>query len=127
LTNVVAELPHDWQARYRLARALNALGRRDEARAQAEAVARLRERLDPVRIGPLLDDALARADTDPAARSELAGLLDQIELSALAEAWRAAGQAAATHPAPLGPAPSLLPRNLPARPRLPVERGPAAR
>ena len=29
------ELPHDWRTRYRLARALEAVGRRDEARAPA--------------------------------------------------------------------------------------------
>ena len=48
----LAAFPHDWRAHYGLARALRSLGRDDEARAEGEAVARLRERLDPAALGP---------------------------------------------------------------------------
>ena len=51
------ELPHDWKTRVRLARALRVAGRDDDARREAEAVARLRERLDPAAITPRLTRA----------------------------------------------------------------------
>jgi thioredoxin-like negative regulator of GroEL len=122
LAAVVAELPHDWQARYRLARALRALGRDAEARAQAEAVARLRERLDPRRLGPRLDEDLARLDTDPAARLALADLCADVGLDLLARSWREAGGGPIDPAAGHAPGASLLPADLPTRPRIPAIR-----
>lgn len=119
LAAVVAELPHDWQTRYRLARALRALGRDDDARAQAGAVARLRERLDPTRLGPRLNDDLDRLDDDPAARLDLADLCASVGLDHLADAWRAAegqGRRAGT-----GAVPATR-TDLPAIPRMPTTR-----
>lgn len=77
-------LPHDWKTRARLARALKMLGREAEARAEAEAVAQLRERLDPEALGPRLSRA------DPA---DLAELTASVGLSRLADAWRALARA----------------------------------
>lgn len=84
-------LPHDWKARYRLARALGKLDRRPEADAAALAVARLREALDPATLGPKLEAALARPD-DPTLRHELAELCGRVGLSGLAEGWRREGR-----------------------------------
>jgi thioredoxin-like negative regulator of GroEL len=87
LGRALLDLPHDWQTRYRLARALQALGRTDEARREAQAVARLRELLDPIALGQRLEADLARFD-DPASRLDLAGLCAQAGLTRLADAWR---------------------------------------
>ena len=89
------ELPHDWKTRVRLARALRASGRDAEARVEAEAVGRLRERLDPGTLGPRLVTDLDRAnprepmsDPDPLAMTDLADLCAAAGLTRLAEAWR---------------------------------------
>jgi hypothetical protein len=87
LRRALADLPHDWQTRYRLARALHALGRTDEARREAEAVARLREQLDPIALGQRLEADLARLD-DPVSRLDLADLCAHAGLVRLADAWR---------------------------------------
>ncbi len=81
------ELPHDWKSHYGLARSLRALGRDPEARNEAEAVARLRERLDPRSLGPRLAGDLARLD-DPRALLDLAALCEGVGLAQLAESWR---------------------------------------
>ncbi len=83
----LADLPHDWKVHYGLARALRALGRVDQARAEAETVARLRERLEPSALGPRLAADLASPD-DPRARLDLADLCEGAGLAALADAWR---------------------------------------
>jgi thioredoxin-like negative regulator of GroEL len=99
LREALRSWPHDWPTRYRLARALAAAGDRDAARAEAEAVRRLREALDPARLGPRLDAALARPD-DPDARRDLAALAAQVGLDRLAAAWRQAADEATPGPAP---------------------------
>jgi tetratricopeptide (TPR) repeat protein len=83
----LADLPHDWKSHYGLARAYRALGRDLEARAEAEAVARLRERLNPASLGPRLSDDLARLD-DPQALLDLSTLCKGVGLADLAESWR---------------------------------------
>lgn len=83
----LAVLPHDWSTRYRLSRALHALGRHDEAQQAATTVRRLREALDPARLGPRLDADLAKLE-DPRSRQDLADLCDQAGLTRLADAWR---------------------------------------
>jgi tetratricopeptide (TPR) repeat protein len=80
-------LPHDAKTLYRLARALKALGRDDEADRAAESQGRLREAIEPVRLGRRIDGDLARLD-DPAARRDLADLCASVGLGRLAEAWR---------------------------------------
>ncbi len=87
LGRALADWPHDWKARYRLARALKALGREEESRRQADAVASLRERLDPARLGARLAADLDRID-DPRALYDLSDLCRQLGLDALADAWR---------------------------------------
>jgi tetratricopeptide (TPR) repeat protein len=82
----LAELPHDWKTRARLARALRALGRDAEARREAEAVNRLRERLGPATLGPRLSTALAAEG--PGALNDLADLCAGVGLTPLADAWR---------------------------------------
>lgn len=89
--------PHDWRTRYRLARALAALGRRDEADREARAVARIREALDPMATGRGLDDALSKVDR-PGARAAIADACARVGLDGLARAWREAP------PAPAQPA-----------------------
>ncbi len=79
--------PHDWRCRYRLARALAALGRRDEAEREARAVARAREALDPVTTGRALDDAFSKVDR-PGARATIADACARVGLADLARAWR---------------------------------------
>jgi tetratricopeptide (TPR) repeat protein len=81
------DLPHDWKSHYGLARAYRALGRDAEARSEAEAVARIRERLDPRTLGPRLADALAKLD-DPRALLDLSSLCEGVGLAHLAESWR---------------------------------------
>lgn len=85
------ELPHDWKTRVRLARALRSLGREAEARREAEAVGRLRERLDPESLGPALSAALE--NPEPKALTDLADLCEGVGLPRLAEAWRREAQA----------------------------------
>ena len=83
----LAELPHDARTHYRLARALSASGRPAEARAEADALSRLRELLDPAPLGRRLADDLARLD-EPSACLDLADLCSRAGLSRLADAWR---------------------------------------
>lgn len=85
-------LPHDWPTHYRLARALSMLGRREEAEQEAEAVARIREALDPTTLGPTLDASFSKLD-EPQAREALAELCERVGLSRLAQAWLSAGSA----------------------------------
>ena len=87
LTRALAELPHDWRSRYRLARALFADGREAEARRVAASVALLREALDPAPLGRRLSADLAHLD-DPKSRLDLADLCEGAGLSRLADAWR---------------------------------------
>ncbi len=82
----LVDLPHDWKAHYGLARALRAVGRDAEARGEADAVSRLRERLDPAALGPRLAADLARLD-DPRAPADLAALCAGAGLARLADAW----------------------------------------
>jgi Flp pilus assembly protein TadD len=83
---VLAEQPNDWRTQFRRARALQQVGRSDEARQAAEAVSRIREVLDPLSLGPRLDAALEHLD-DPAACRALADLCRRAGLSKLADAW----------------------------------------
>jgi thioredoxin-like negative regulator of GroEL len=82
----VLELPHDWKSHYGLARAYRALGREPEARAEADAVARLRERLNPSTLAPRLTGDLSRLE-DPRSLLDLASLSKSVGLTWLAEAW----------------------------------------
>ena len=86
---VLAELPHDWKTRVRLARALKHLDRDADAEAEANTVARLRELLDPSILGPRLARDLnpSRLD-DPTGPNDLADLCAKAGLNRLAEAWR---------------------------------------
>jgi len=87
LTRALADLPHDWKTRARLARALHALGRNADARREAEAVNRTRESLDPARLGPRLSADFEHI-AEPSALLDLASLCDHAGLARLAEAWR---------------------------------------
>jgi len=97
----LSDLPHDWKTRARLARALHALGRKAEARREADAVGRTREALDPRHLGPRLAADLGRPD-DPAALADLGDLCRQAGLGRLSEAWaREAAEARARGPVPV--------------------------
>jgi tetratricopeptide (TPR) repeat protein len=85
--HALAELPHDWRTHYKLARALKALGRTEDANRSAETVRRLREVLDLTTLGPRLKADLDRLD-DPAALRDLASLCARAGLTRLADAWR---------------------------------------
>jgi Tfp pilus assembly protein PilF len=98
----LVDLPHDWKSHYGLARAYRALGRDQDARSEAEAVARLRERLDPGPLGPRLAGDLARLD-DPRALLDLAALCEGVGLANLAESWR---REALAQPPARGPFPT---------------------
>ena len=87
LRSALEELPHDWRTRYRLARALSNAGRLEEADRAAVDVERLREALDPVKLGPRLDRDLADLN-DPSAVRDLAALCQRVGLARLADAWR---------------------------------------
>jgi Flp pilus assembly protein TadD len=88
LRAAVQSLPQDWRSWSRLARALHQLGQDAEAHQAAEAVGRVREALEPIALGPRLDDDFRHLD-DPRALRDLAALADQAGLSRLADAWRA--------------------------------------
>jgi tetratricopeptide (TPR) repeat protein len=81
------DLPFDWKTHYRLARALQAAGQTEAARREAVEVSRLRERLDPVRLGRQLDKSMHHLD-EPASRRSLAELCDAVGLERLASVWR---------------------------------------
>jgi hypothetical protein len=91
----LVDLPHDWKSHYGLARALRALGRDAEARSEADTVTRVRERLDPIALGPRLADDLAKLD-DPRALLDLTGLCEGVGLARLAESWRREARATST-------------------------------
>jgi thioredoxin-like negative regulator of GroEL len=96
----LAEIPQDWQSWYRLARALRILNRNSTSREAAEAVNRIREVLDPVTLGPQLNDVLNRLD-DPAAVREVATLCNRAGLARLANTWLAEVQGNDQSPANL--------------------------
>ncbi|GAC1474442.1 MAG: hypothetical protein NVSMB9_24830 [Isosphaeraceae bacterium] len=112
----LADLPHDTKTRFRLSRALHALGREAEARREALAVNRTREALDPLRLGPRLASDLDRI-ADPAALADLADLCAHVGLDSLADAWnREAAEAREARQArpeergqPLGSGPRPMP------------------
>jgi thioredoxin-like negative regulator of GroEL len=82
----LAELPQDWQTWYRLARALHMLKRDSESYQAAQTVARIREVLDPLVLGPRLDSAFNHLD-DPQALREVATVCSQAGLPRLASMW----------------------------------------
>ena len=90
LERAVAELPQDWKARARLARAYHASDRGPDAVREAARVAALRELLDPATLVPRLASDLSRLD-DPRAREDLIDLSARAGLDRLAEAWRREG------------------------------------
>jgi tetratricopeptide (TPR) repeat protein len=116
LRRALGALPHDWKSRYRMARALQALGRGDAARRAAGEVARLREVLEPVRLGRRLDAALEHLD-DPAARRDLAALCAEAGLDGLADAWRADANAPAPTPGNAAGSPHTALPEIPPGPR----------
>jgi tetratricopeptide (TPR) repeat protein len=79
--------PHDWRTHYRLSRTLSTLGQTDEARREADKVARLRESLEPANLGHRLATDFEHLD-DPKSRLDLAALCASVGLDRLAEAWR---------------------------------------
>ena len=85
--NALRDLPFDWKTHYRLARALQATGQSEGARRAAVELGRIRERLDPTRLGRQLEDSLGKLD-DPASRRSLADLCHSVGLDQLAEFWR---------------------------------------
>ncbi|WP_165246550.1 tetratricopeptide repeat protein [Paludisphaera soli] len=87
LARAIEAAPHDWRTHYRLARALTILGRREEAAKEAKATARIREALDPMTLGPALEDAFAKVDR-PSARATIADACARVGLDRLARAWR---------------------------------------
>jgi tetratricopeptide (TPR) repeat protein len=91
LTRALDALPHDTKTRYRLARALQAAGHTEEARHASAEVTRMREILEPVRLGKRLDHDLEQLD-DPAARRDLADLCASVGLRELADAWQREAQ-----------------------------------
>ncbi len=98
----LVDLPHDWKSHYGLARAYRAIGRDAEARAEAEAVARIRERLDPRTLGPRLADDLSKLD-DSRALLDLSALCEGVGLAHLAGSWRreALARPSAREPLPI--------------------------
>jgi tetratricopeptide (TPR) repeat protein len=93
LRRALTNFPQDWRIHFRLARALRMVNLPDEARQEAETVARIRELLDPITLDPLLKAAFAQI-SDPAAVERLASVCRTAGLVRLAEAW----QAVATEP-----------------------------
>ena len=79
-------LPNDWKTRARYARALQTLGQTAEAKHQAELVGRIREVLDPNRLGQRLANAIEHLD-DPQSLRDLADLTQKAGLERLAQAW----------------------------------------
>jgi tetratricopeptide (TPR) repeat protein len=92
---VLAALPHDWNTRYRLSLALQALNQNAEARQAAEQVAQLREILAPEPLGHVLNPALSHLD-NPSSRRTLADLCARVGLSRLSHAWRLDGDSPAS-------------------------------
>jgi thioredoxin-like negative regulator of GroEL len=87
LRGLVAASPHDWRLRARLARALEMARDTEAARLEAKSVDRLRERLNPDRLGRRLAEDFRDLD-DPSAMLDLAELCASVGLSELAAAWR---------------------------------------
>lgn len=95
LSRALQTLPHDWKTRYRLARALRAAGREADAQRAAEDVGRVREALDPTRLGPqLARDLRAPSLEHRQSLQELADLCHRVGLTRLAQAWRAEAERA---------------------------------
>ncbi|HWE35448.1 MAG TPA: hypothetical protein VG406_02670 [Isosphaeraceae bacterium] len=92
LRRALAEVPHDWKTRYRLARALRLLNRDADARRESDTVALLRDLLSPRLLGPRLDADLSRLD-DPRSLLDLSSLCSSAGLARLAQAWRQEAEA----------------------------------
>jgi tetratricopeptide (TPR) repeat protein len=88
---VLVDLPQDWRSWYRLARALHVVGKDRESQRATEAVARIREILDPLTLEPRLDSVFDKID-NPNASRELASICTQAGLVHLADAWLTEGQ-----------------------------------
>ncbi len=98
----LAKLPHDWKLHYGLARSCKILGRTDDAKAEALAVSRLRERLEPTALGLRLTTDFARIDRGSDAEAaeamhDLSRLCGSVGLARLAEAWWTASGLSITH------------------------------
>ena len=68
----------------------------EAAAAEAKTVARIREAIDPMAIGPILEESVTHLD-QASARAAVADLCARVGLDWLAQAWRSA-------PAPAAPA-----------------------
>lgn len=97
LRKALTQLPHDGPTRYRLARALKLDGRLDEAREEADRLARTREALDPRRLSSRLEADLSTRD-DPEAQADLARLCRQVGLNRLSQAWQATSTSVSSRP-----------------------------
>jgi predicted Zn-dependent protease len=103
LQKALVPLPQDWRSWYRLARAWRILGCDAPARQAAETVARIREVLEPMALGPRLLADLDRLDDADSLR-DLAQLCQSAGLTRLADAWRTEARLAAgrAQPRPSG-------------------------
>ena len=95
----LVEFPHDWKSHYGLARAYQAMRKEAEARAEAAAVSRLRERLAPSPLAARLTEDLGKLD-DPRSCRDLASLCEGVGLTWLAEAWTRQAEARQPDQAP---------------------------
>lgn len=84
---VLQSMPHDWKTRYRLARALKAVGRHDESRFESNKMLKIREKLDPINLEPIIREAFPKGK--PPVISKLTALLNDLDLDALAKSWTA--------------------------------------
>lgn len=83
---VLEKLPHDWKTRYRLARALKAVGHLKESQDESVRMLETREKLEPASLEPIIRNAFPRGKApEPAS---MIVLLNNLNLIRLAESWQ---------------------------------------
>lgn len=83
---VLKKTPYDWKTRYRLARALKAVGKEKEAATESARMLEIREILDPTRLEPIIRQAFPKGKTPEP--SQIISLLNKIGLNSLARSWQ---------------------------------------
>jgi len=83
---VLKKASYDWKTRYRLARALKAVGKEKEAASESARMLEIREILDPTRLEPIIRQAFPKGKAPEP--FQIISLLNKIGLNSLARSWQ---------------------------------------
>ncbi|MFM7132518.1 MAG: tetratricopeptide repeat protein [bacterium] len=83
---VIQKASYDWKTRYRLARALKAVGKEKEAAFESARMLEIREMLDPTRLEPIIRQAFPKGKSPEPA--QIITLFNHIGFNSLARSWQ---------------------------------------